>query len=477
MKQVYSLLLVVLFPLIIGISTAEDWPTYRHDNRRSAVSNEQPQLPLSLTWVRKSKIAPMMAWSGPAKWDAYSGNKDLQSMRNFDPAFFVTIANGFVYFGSSVDNAAHCLDAETGSEKWVSFADGAVRLPPTIDGGMAYFGSDDGYAYCVETKSGKRVWKYRATKSTRLIPSNGKLISPWPVRSGVMVEGKIAYFAASLLPWEESYLCALDKTEGLPIFISRNSGMTLQGSLLCSSTTVYAPQGRSVPLLFDVSSGKQKKSVSGMGGTFCLLTDDELLVGMPHNQKSSDNVIQIGDPSGDQAMLKFPGADRLLVDGEMAYLHQGRFLKSLNRVKYGQLQTGLSLVASQIKALKGNLSSLTKDEKTSLKANQNDKVSTLRVKIAEVKRAIQANEVRLVSTRNALAACFGWERECEAPYELIAAGDVLFIGGKEIVIAFNAKTGKRLWSGEVEGHAYGLAYSDGRLLVSTSLGYIYCFSG
>ena len=477
MKQDYTLLLVALLPLIAGISTAEDWPTYRHDNRRSGVSNEQVQLPLSLTWVRKSKVPPMMAWSGPAKWDAYSGNKDLQSMRNFDPAFFVTVANGFVYFGSSVDNAAHCLDAETGSEKWVSFVGGAVRLPPTIDGGMAYFGSDDGYAYCVETKSGKRLWKFRATKSTRLIPSNGKLISPWPVRSGVMVEGKIAFFAASLLPWEDSYLCALDKTEGMPIYISRNSGMTLQGSLLCSSTTVYAPQGRSVPLLFDASSGKQKKSVSGMGGTFCLLTDDDLLVGMPHNQKSSDNVIQIGDPSGAQAMLKFPGADRLLVDGKMAYLHQGRFLKSLNRVKYGQLQTDLTLIASQIKDFKGKLNVLTKDEKTFLKAGQNDKVSDVRGKIAEIKRAIQVNEVRMGAARIALRECFGWERECEAPYELIAAGDVLFIGGKGIVIAFNTKTGKRLWSGEVEGHAYGLAYSGGRLLVSTSLGYIYCFSG
>jgi outer membrane protein assembly factor BamB len=476
MKIVYILFTACFALWIGGVSTAEDWPTYRHDNRRSAVTSEKPDLPLKIAWVKKSSVAPMMAWSGPAKWDAYSGNKDLQSMRNFDPAFFVTAANDSVYYGSSVDNAAHCLDARTGSERWVSFAGGAVRLPPTIVDKKAYFGSDDGNVYCVEAESGKRIWKYRAASSRRLIPSNGKLISPWPVRSGVMVKDKVAYFAASLLPWEESYLCALDKEKGTPIYVSKNTGMTLQGALLGSSTTVYAPQGRSVPLLFDASSGKQKKGVSGMGGTFCLLTDDELLVGMPHNQKSSGNVIQIGDPAGTQAMLKFPGADRLLVVGEMAYLHQGRFLKSLNRVKYGRLQTSLVRLSAQIKPLKGKLSGLRKGEKALLTQKNSNGVAEIRLKISEAEKALKSTEAQIASSRKGLAGCFGWERECEVPYELIFAGGVLFIGGKEKVVAFDADTGKQLWVAEVEGHSYGLAYSGGRLYVSTSLGHIYCFS-
>jgi len=43
---------------------------------------------------------------------------------NFDPAFFVIAVNDSVFFGSSVDDAVHCLDARTGQEKWVFNTDG-----------------------------------------------------------------------------------------------------------------------------------------------------------------------------------------------------------------------------------------------------------------------------------------------------------------------------------------------------------------
>ncbi|MCP4848196.1 MAG: PQQ-binding-like beta-propeller repeat protein [Verrucomicrobiaceae bacterium] len=477
MRWLYLLLVFCILRVLLGISQAEDWPTYRHDNRRSGVTQEKPDLPLNLAWVRKSSVAPMMAWSGPAKWDAYSGNKDLQSMRNFDPAFFVTSVKGAVFFGSSIDNAVHCLDSKTGKERWVSFAGGAVRLPPAIDSGRVYFGSDDGYAYCVGSNDGKPIWKFRPAQSDRLIPSNGKLISPWPVRSGVMLSGKKAYFAASLLPWEKSYLCALDKDNGKPIYISENANMTLQGALLGSTTTVYAPQGRSMPLLFNATNGKAIKGVGGMGGTFCLLTEDELLVGMPANQKSSGNVIQIGDPSGGQAMLKFAGADRLLVVGEMAYIHQGRFLQSLNRIEYARLQKRTSDLGAQLKALKANDNKLRKERKAMVAQKKQPGVKGVDEKIVQVGGAIKDIEGQINSSRQSLGKCFGWETSCPAPYELIFAGGVLFVGAKGKVMAFDAESGKEKWSGDVDGHAYGLVYSDGRLYVSTSLGHIYCFSG
>ena len=81
---------------------------------------------------------------------------------------------------------------------------------------------------------------------------------------------------------------------------------------MASSSTLYAPQGRSVPLVFNLSDGKAIKSLSNTGGTFCLLTKDDKLVAMPHNQKSSGNMIQIADPSGNSAMVQFAGADELI---------------------------------------------------------------------------------------------------------------------------------------------------------------------
>ena len=70
-------------------------------------------------------------------------------MRNFDPCHYTTLADGKVYFGSSADDAAHCLDAATGKPVWSHFTNAPVRLPPTLADGLAWFGSDDGHVYCV----------------------------------------------------------------------------------------------------------------------------------------------------------------------------------------------------------------------------------------------------------------------------------------------------------------------------------------
>ncbi|MEC9327997.1 MAG: hypothetical protein VYC63_08770, partial [Verrucomicrobiota bacterium] len=84
MMRVYLSSIFLCFA-VQPVLLSDDWSTYRHDNRRSGVTPEIPAMPLEQSWMRISPHAPMMAWSGPAKWDAYSGNKDLQSMRNFDP--------------------------------------------------------------------------------------------------------------------------------------------------------------------------------------------------------------------------------------------------------------------------------------------------------------------------------------------------------------------------------------------------------
>ena len=70
-----------------------------------------------------------MAWTGPAKWDAYSGNSGLQSMRNFDPCFYVTSDGESIFFGSSADDAIHSLDLKP-VKKNGHFTGAAVRLPP-----------------------------------------------------------------------------------------------------------------------------------------------------------------------------------------------------------------------------------------------------------------------------------------------------------------------------------------------------------
>jgi len=68
-----------------------------------------------------------------------------------------------------------------------------------------------------------------------------------------------------------------------------------------------------------------------------------------------------------------------------------------------------------------------------------------------------------------------WTRSVSYPYCLILAGTTLFAGGENEVAAFDSASGNRIWSGAVNGRAYGLAAANGRLFVSTDAGYLYGF--
>ena len=94
--------------------------------------------------------------------------------------------------------------------------DGPVRIAPTGADGLLYFGSDDGHAYCLKADDGSLVWKHAPGSRQRLVLNNGRPIPLWPCRTGVLVDGGTAYFAAGMLPWQDSYLCAVDARTGKP---------------------------------------------------------------------------------------------------------------------------------------------------------------------------------------------------------------------------------------------------------------------
>ncbi len=380
-------------------------------------------------------------------------------MRNFDPAFFVTTAGQDVYFGSSVDNAVHCIDAQTGKERWVFFTDSAVRFPPTAANGKLYFGSDDGFAYCIDAKTADEIWRHRPLVDKRHTPSNGKLISLWPCRTGVLVQGKRAYFAASMLPWEASYLCAVDaltgKPEGAGCFESKQTKVTLQGALLASSDSLYVPQGRAAPLVFEKATGKSRGSIPNAGGTYCLLTEDDQLISGPKNQKEKNQVLQVADGTKRNHLLTFQGTNRMLVKKGFAYLHQGESLTALDRVPYTALQT-------EKRQLLGKQAAIAKQ----LKSRKNDQA--LKAQHAELGKKVQ-------KITASLPQFFKWKIHCEHPIGFAMGGNTLYVGGNGIVKAYDATDGEELWSAKIEGKGYGLAISNGRLLVSTDKGRIHCF--
>lgn len=325
-------MLVVLLPAV----RAEDWPSYRHDYARSGVTDERIDArALAPIWRHESDSAPVPAWPGPAKWDAYASLKGLRSMRNYDAAFQPIAVEGYVYFASNADDSVHCLDAASGRPRWTFTADGPIRIAPAWHEGRLYFGADDGYAYCIDGQSGNLVWRFSPTadESESGVLNNGRLISFWPVRTGVVVVDGTAYFGASLLPWKESYLCAVDARTGRPDGDDRyvrRLGLerTLEGALLSSGNTLVIPQGRVAPMLFDRATGEPEGLLPGGGGSFVLLTEDERVLHGPGNKAG-----WITDSAADSRaqVASYDRGTGLVVRGGISYLLRPDALGAIDR--------------------------------------------------------------------------------------------------------------------------------------------------
>jgi outer membrane protein assembly factor BamB len=464
-------ILIICFTLSASNSVfSVDWPTMRHDNYRSGVTTEQLTVPLQQSWLFNPLLPPAPAWSGPAKWDAYISKAGLQSMRNFDPVYFVTVAGKLLYWGSSVDNAVHCFSAKTGQEKWVYITAGPVRVAPTIWNNMAYFGSDDGYVYCVNAQNGKLIWKHRAPGKERLISHNGRMISQYPCRTGVLIQNGKAYYAFSLFPWNSSWFCAADaksgKINGNGLYEKIEKNSTFQSALLATDKDIFAPQGRTAPLIRKIKTGKAQAQLKDAGGTFCVLTPEGELVTGPKNQKNPEDVLKLANSKNGSNILTFKGTTRIVIDGEFAYLHQRRHLNCLNRVAFSKLQQKIEDHKKQqakckkaIKELKKQLKS-DKNAAKKIKAN-NRKIKQLESKIKELNKRIPK--------------CHKWQQALPVVCGLIKAGSYLIAGLADQVIIIDSKTGKKLWSAPVDGKAYGLTVANGSLFVSTDNGKIYCF--
>jgi len=330
---IFSLVCFVAIIARCGLLVAEDWPTYRHDNHRSGITSEVLNAEyLQEIWVYRSPHPPQPAWAGPAKWDAYRNMRGLRSMRNYDPVFHVIVVGDSLYSGSSAEDCVYCLNTETGAEKWVYFTGGPVRIPPAFYEGKIYFGSDDGNVYCLKEDDGSLQWKYKPSPGVRMIPSNGKMISIWPCRTGVLVRDGIAYFAAALLPWRDSYLCAVDAGTGSDVgpglYKQTLDKVTMEGALLASATKLYVPQGRVPPMVFDRATGAHLGNVGGGGGVFALITSDSRFFHGPGNKTGW--IVESNADTRDKVAQLNQG-NVMVVTEAVAYLLTDDALSAINR--------------------------------------------------------------------------------------------------------------------------------------------------
>jgi len=117
---------------------AADWPTWRHDVRRSAATEEQLPAELSLQWRRQ--LSPLQpAWPEDPRL-------------HFDAVYQPVVMEQRMFLASSVNDSVTAYDTASGAQQWRFNAEGPVRFAPTAWEGKVYFGADDGCLFCTSSR-------------------------------------------------------------------------------------------------------------------------------------------------------------------------------------------------------------------------------------------------------------------------------------------------------------------------------------
>jgi len=428
-KHRYVVLCFLFATGLAGSSFAADWPMYGCDSARSGSTTNSLAFPLRQKWVYEPAQAPRPAWPEPGK--------ELHRL-DFDYGFVPVAACGMVFFGSSADDTVRALDAKSGRLVWQFTADAPFRFAPSVAGGKLYAASDDGRLYCLDARTGEQIWQFRAAPRDRLIVGNGRLISRWPLRSGVLVVDGVAYVTAGMWPSQGVFTYALDAAAGEEIWCNDSSGniytgqphcygsgfsgVSPQGYLAVCKDKLIVPTGRSVPARFDIRTGKLFRYDPGYpedkrGGSWVTAVGDHYCT--QHNGQSSPySEVQTGeaDPIGGDSTAVF--------DADTGH-------RALSLPGYRTVTTGMEHYCAGL-------------------------------------NAIYAIDLKWRRT---------WEvaHSHERVYSMALAGNALFLGGRELLTAIDLNTRKQVWSLQMDGQVRGLAIADGRVVATTGKGTVVCF--
>ena len=395
---------------------SEDWPTFRHDAERSGYTTESLAEKLTLRWTHQTADPARPAWP-------------RSDRMTFDRAAEPIVADGLLFFGSSVDCSIHALDSKTGELRWTFPTRAPVRFAPAFLNGRVFATSDDGYLYCLNARDGSLIWRKRGGPGDEMILGNGRMISRWPARGAAVIRDGVVYFAAGIWPSDGVSLYAIDPETGKVLWVNdtagsiymgqphggafAKSGVAAQGYLTASKNQIFMATGRGVPASFDRSTGEFQ------------------YFSLQENTKRG----------GADVML----SDQFFVNHGYAFFQETGAL--LGPVGAGPIiDTGKSLVGVFEKALLGQRW----------------------VDNEEVDRKGKAIQSR------------GLEEEFSVPFEgtaisSIGAGDQIVIGMEDAVVIQGTTADAEAVRFDVLGSVYGLAAADGQLFVSTDRGTIYCF--
>ncbi len=220
-------------------ASPSDWPEYRANNKRSAVTSAVIGKKVNRLW----QVA----------------------LRGGDRITAPVAAGGLVFLSGS-DGVVRALDAADGKVRWTAYTGGAVLYPPAVAGGRAFVGSADGWAYAFEAATGKLLWRFRAAPLQRKIPVYGSLQSTWPVATGMAVRDGVVYFAAGMNNFDGTHVYALDAADGRIKWQNNTSGhldrfsrrgVGVQGGILLMDGRVcFAGGNATSPGIYSMADGK-----------------------------------------------------------------------------------------------------------------------------------------------------------------------------------------------------------------------------
>jgi len=330
----------------------------------------------------------------------------------------------------------------------------------------------------------------------------------------------VVYLSAGIFPTEGIYFYALNAEDGSIVWKKDTIGETTQsaispqGYMLASETTSFIAMGRCSPISANRETGQLGRLMSfgkHIGGAHAFLVGDTMFTGT-REMKALNPTARRSETGG----AWYPGR-QIIATKDTSYMVNETEMIAIDRTTYPKLNAGRaglvhdkdkfdSRLVNTIKhrkrfqaqvqyhentiaTLRKQIDNLAKQGKeadcVALKVQltkaeeslESDQESLLELdeKIAGYTARVQKSEEELKESDATLPAAYKWRIPCQCSDSLIMAGDVLFAGGQDEVIAVDSKTGKQLWVAKVHGKAGSLAVASGNLFVSTKEGSIHCF--
>ena len=289
--------------------TVADWPTYRHDARRSGASPVTVGAASNVLW----------RWS-PSGVASYTNKAPAGQGLRLAPDDMVSApvaAAGRVWFASH-DGVIHCLESATGKEQWKYATGSMVFAPPTIWEGRVLVGGGDGRVHCLDATTGRCLWRLLAGPADRRVFWYGHLISTWPVIPGIVVQDGVGYAVAGYQKENGIHAYAFDPKNGKVIWekdeagsggaggpgagLGNGGGMAVAGGRIWLAS---APAGG-----FDLKTGDWKSYGGGHFGCEVGVLDKWVLQGGRRLSETQDTLVRPLGASGFSAFSPDPEAGR-----------------------------------------------------------------------------------------------------------------------------------------------------------------------